>query len=165
MIHSSGANLSLGKIPRSRGFTLIEVMLAILVILLGLVPLLGLLVKCVHVHSVSDSLTQGTLLAESQLSELLSQSDLTERRYQGRFDLEGSDVEYRWSADVSPLAEPVVASLSSIGLWHVTLTLTWAESDSDKEVRLDTVVRNPNEIQMRTGDLNISSEGTRRGTL
>ncbi len=164
-MHASGTHLSHRGQFRSSGFSLFEVMLAILVILLGLIPLLSLLVKCIHVHTVSDSVTQGMLLAESQLSELLSRSDLTERRYQGRCDLESSDIEYRWSAEISRPAEPVVASLSSVGLWHVTLALTWAESDSDKEVRLDTVVRNPNQIHIQTDASNRSSEGTRRAAL
>jgi prepilin-type N-terminal cleavage/methylation domain-containing protein len=165
MIHSSGANLSLGKMPRSRGFTLLEVMLAIVVVLLGLVPLLGLLVKCIHVHTVSESLTQGTLLAESQLSELLAESALTKRHYEGRCELEATDIEYRWSADVEAFAEPMIASVPLLGLRHVTLTLTWAEAGSDHEVTLETVVRNPNTIRVQTNDLNTSPEGTRRETL
>ena len=165
MIHSNGANLSQSKMCRGRGFTLLEVMLAIVVVLLGLVPLLSLLVKCIHVHAVSESLTQGTLLADSQLSELLAERALAERHYQGRCEKEGSDIEYRWSADVEALAEPMIASMPLRGLWRVSLTLSWAESGSDNEVILETVVRNPNIIRVQTNDLNTSSEGSRRGTL
>ena len=165
MIHPSGANLSLGKMSRCRGFTLLEVMLAIVVILLGLVPLLGLLVKCIHVHTVSEGLTRGTLLAESQLSELLAESDLTERHYEGRCEQEASEIEYRWSAEVEAFAEPMIASVPLPGLWHVTLTLAWAETGSDHEVTLETVVRNPNMIRVQTKILDTSSEGTRRETL
>ena len=169
MRRSSESNQSQVEERRSRGFTLLEVMLAICVILLGLVPLLNLLVRCIHVHQVAESLTQGTLMAESQLSELLAKSSLTEGHYQGRCEQEGEETQYRWSAQVEPLPEtvlgPIVESMPLTGLWHVTLILTWAEANKDKEVTLETVVRNPNQSRLQTTGSKMPSEGPRRGTL
>ena len=150
---------------RPRGFSLLEVMLAIVVILLGLVPLLHLMVKCLHMHHVAESLTQGTLMAESQLSELLAKSTLAEGHHQGRCELEATDVQYSWSAEIEPLSEPMIESMPLTGLWHVTMTLTWVESSKDREVTLETVVQNPNQSRIQTMGAKTSSEEGRRGTL
>ena len=150
---------------RPRGFSLLEVMLAIVVILLGLVPLLHLMVKCMHMHHVAERLTQGTIMAESQLSELLAKSDLAEGHHQGRCELETSEVEYNWSADIVPLSEPMIESMPLMGLWHVTMTLTWVEADKDKEVTLEMVVQNPNQSRIQTMGTTTSSGEGRRGTL
>jgi prepilin-type N-terminal cleavage/methylation domain-containing protein len=165
MRRSRGHSLSPGEACRCCGMTLLEVMLAIVVILLGLVPLLHLLVKCMHVHQVADSLTHGTLMAESQLSELLAQSDLTEKKYQGRCESETSDIEYRWSATVEPLPDPMIESVPLTGLWHVTLTMTWAEARQDKEVTLETIVQNATQSHIQMTGSKTPSKDTGNGTL
>ena len=162
---SSSDSLPQTRRHRLRGFSLLEVMLAIMVILLGLVPLLHLMVKCMHMHHVAESLTQGTLVAESQLSELLAESTLAEGHHQGRCELEASDVEYSWSAEIEPLPEPMIESVPLTGLWHVTMTLTWVEANKDREVTLETVVQNPNQSRIQTMGAKTSSEEGRRGTL
>jgi len=165
-MQASRSDLSLQtRSRRPRGFSLLEVMLAIVVILLGLVPLLHLMVKCMHMHHVAESLTQGTLMAESQLSDLLAKSDLAEGHRQGRCELEASVVEYSWSANIEPLPGPMIESVPLTGLWHVTMTLTWVEADKDREVTLETVVQNPNQSRIQTMGAKRSSEEGRRGTL
>jgi len=165
MRRSSGRGVEGARHSRSCGMSLLEVMLAIVVILLGLVPLLHLLVKCMHVHQIADSLTQGTLIAESQLSELLSESDLTEKQYRGTYELETSDVEYRWSATVEPLPEPMIESVPLTGLWHVTLTMTWAEARQDREVTLETIVQNANQSHIQMTGPKTPSKEMGHGTL
>ena len=73
-------------VPKRPGFTLIEVILAVCIIVLALVPLLGLHLQCIQTQDVARALSRATVLASNQLVNLATDKDLKTGSYHGSID-------------------------------------------------------------------------------
>lgn len=58
-----------------RGFTLLEVMIALAIVSIALVGLLGLGNRSIGVHDRLQKITQGTLLAQQRMTEIENQAE------------------------------------------------------------------------------------------
>jgi hypothetical protein len=126
---------------RVPGFTLIEVILAVCIILLALVPLLHLHVKCIQTHDVARALSKATVLASNQLVNLTTDKELKTGSYQGSIDDDQHDIVYHWSAVVEDMPEHFLDPLAATGLRRVQLTLEWGGRNKNRKVALETLIR------------------------
>lgn len=116
----------------SRGFTLIEIMIALAVLAISLTVLLGLRNRDIALSGYSGHLTEATLLARQQIAEITFAGfpDLGEK--EGDFGEERPG--YRWKQEVKQTPYDVVRELN--------LDVLWKEGGREESVRFTTFVFN-----------------------
>ena len=110
------------KILHNRGFTLLEVMIAVALIAVALVTLLGSQSQSVSYANSAKFETMAALLAQSKMSKILIQDADALSGDSGDF---GDDYQgYAWEATVSDVS---IAGLDTISeyLKQIDLTVTW----------------------------------------
>ena len=111
-----------------RGFTLLEVMIALAIIGIALVTLLGLETRTIQLAERQQRVTQATLLAQEKMTEIeigeQSRSVLgeSEELFESPFDL------YRLSVTSEPTPLPAIEM--------VTVTVAWGKAGSTEQVEL-----------------------------
>ncbi len=110
------------KISHNRGFTLLEVMIAVALIAVALVTLLGSQSQSVSFANSAKFETMAALLAQSKMSEITIQDADSLSSDRGDF---GDDYPgYAWEATVSGVSIEGVGALSDY-LKQIDLTVTW----------------------------------------
>jgi type IV pilus modification protein PilV len=123
--------------PISAGFSLIEVMVAMLILGIGLVGLVHGLDTALASHKDSEIRTQAALLAAGQIESLRADGFVTEGDYDGEFD--GDLSNYSWKETVKPT--------SPEGLYEVTVTI---HKDGGEIYELRTMLFDPPVIREET---------------
>lgn len=129
--------LNLGKID---AFTLIEVLIALAITLIGLVPLLHLLTTSILMADSAWNLSQATLIGNSKLAEVIAENNLEIGIDQGSVESEEKEIFFDWQSKV---IEANINELEDTGLKDlrkVTVTVTWHEGQSQKQIFLTTYV-------------------------
>ena len=109
-------------ILNNRGFTLLEVMIAVALIAIALTALLGSQSQSVSFANSAKFETMAALLAQSKMSEIVSQETLDLSSDSGDF---GEDYPgYTWESSVSDVSIPGDPTLSDY-LKQVDLTVSW----------------------------------------
>ena len=88
---------------RSRGFTLLEVMLAVAISAIGIVSLLELFGGSMRLARISTEQTRAVVLASSLMDQALWRAELPER------DFSGEEGDYRWTISIKAV-DPQLAS-------------------------------------------------------
>ena len=128
---------SSATVRASRGFSLLEMLVALVILSLSLGSLYQSTTAAIRNVSVADQYTRATMLAESMLA---SASDLRteEASVSGTFDI------YRWETTAWPAENPLAlgneAGLRGAALQYVRVTVSWPGGQSDRKVSLLTVV-------------------------
>ncbi len=129
--------LNLGKID---AFTLIEVLIALAITLIGLVPLLHLLTTSILMADSAWNLSQATLIGNSKLAEVIAENNLEIGIEQGSVESEEKEIVFDWQSKV---IEANINELEDTGLKDlrkVTVTVIWYEGQSQKQIFLTTYV-------------------------
>jgi len=129
--------LNLGKID---AFTLIEVLIALAITLIGLVPLLHLLTTSILMADSAWNLSQATLIGNSKLAEVIAENNLEIGIDQGSVESEEKEIVFDWQSKV---IEANITELEDTGLKNlrkVTVAVTWHEGQSQKQIFLTTYV-------------------------
>jgi general secretion pathway protein I len=113
--------------PQSRGFTLLEVMLAVAIMALVLVSLLGLQSRSSKDVELAEHITTATLLAKQVMTETLLVKPLPLLEKEGEFDDE-EFADYTWMKIVVPTPVPQVL--------EVRVAVLWKEGDRQEQVEL-----------------------------
>lgn len=118
----------------SRGFTLLEVMIALAVVAIALVTLLGTGSRSIDVHGRLQKITQATLLAQQRMSEIEIQaaggSGLPLLEEEGVFEAPFEQFRWRVLYEDSPLPQ----------LKIVTVTVAWGEERRNEMVDLNSFI-------------------------
>lgn len=128
---------SLASLRANRGFSLLEMLVALVILSLSLGSLYQSTTAAIRNVSVANQYTRATMLAESMLA---SASDLRteEASVSGTFDI------YRWETTAWPAENPLAlgneAGLRGAALQYVRVTVSWPGGQSDRKVSLLTVV-------------------------
>ena len=128
---------SLASVRANGGFSLLEMLVALVILSLSLGSLYQSTTAAIRNVSVADQYTRATMLAESMLA---SASDLSteEASVSGTFDI------YRWETTAWPAENPLAlgneAGLRGAALQYVRVTVSWPGGQSDRKVSLLTVV-------------------------
>jgi general secretion pathway protein I len=121
---------------RNRGFTLLEVLVAVAVLATALVSLLSLHGQNVRTIAYDRHLSRATLLAQDLMTRtLVGEAFPNPTRSSGEF---ASDPDYRWELEV--LRGPTRELEDQVA--EIRIRVFWDERDPDA-VRLATLVRRP----------------------
>jgi type II secretion system protein I len=132
---------------RSRGFTLVESVVALAVAAIALVALLRLQVVAMRTADKAQGLTQAVLLAQQKMAEALSSNSLSLGTESGLVAAHGD--RFTWQREVADAhpAPPVPADpawttnqplLHPTRLRQLTVEVRWQNGPGDKCVRLTT---------------------------
>ena len=127
-----------GRNRNKRGLTLIEVMLAVVILGISLVILVSTAAKCLSIAKKARNYeTARELLARLELEEPIKKDKITDANGSGSFDSEYSA--YTWEREVE------FVGLEEDGLWKVTSTVKWSESTGQNSEQLVTYLFAPQE--------------------
>ena len=137
------------------GFTLLEVLVAIAVVAIALVPLLRLHLLSLDATVRAQDLTTAVLLAQGKLATLAPGPALQSGEEEGAFD-DPELVRFRWHTTVTehvlpPLTLPTSTQgqppepPAEIKVWHIAVTVRWADGQSERNYTLDTYAMDTSE--------------------
>lgn len=121
---------------RSRGYTLVEVLVAFLILAMSLTVLLRIFSGGLRSVSVSSDYAEAVMIAETQLAA----AGLDERLVAGETSGVAGE-QFQWTRVVEeyePFPEYVPAARNVSG-YHVTVTVTWPNGDRQRSIDLGTV--------------------------
>ncbi len=132
-LHTTRQHGTTGRTSRcNRGFSLLEVMIALAIVSIALVSLLSLGNRSISVHDRLQRITQATLLAQHKMAETetAGTSKQAGQEMTGIFD-EPFDL-YRWRLDYADTPLPSVTM--------VTVTVAWGDEENNEAVSIDSFV-------------------------
>lgn len=109
---------------KNKGFTLLEVIISMVVVVVGLVLISQAFSVSLHAVGVSDKATLVKMLAEQQIAQLEMQSFSNLQSTNGNFSPDHSEI--TWQEDV--------ANTSLSNLKQVTLTISWTENNATQSL-------------------------------
>ncbi len=116
---------------RSKGFTLLEVMVAVMILGFVIVSLLGLKNRSMQDVMLAERMTSATLLAKRVMTETLAPagmgSQLAPMEDEGEFP-EPEFKDFTWKKIVAPTPLPTVM--------EVRVAVLWKEGERDEQVEL-----------------------------
>jgi general secretion pathway protein I len=115
------------RTPNSRGFTLLEVMLAVVIMAFVLVSLMGLQSRSVQDVMLAEHITTATLLAKRVMTEALLAGIQLPQETDGEFP-EAEFKGYTWKKAVSPT--PIAQVM------EVRVAVLWKEGAREEQVEL-----------------------------
>ncbi len=124
----------------TRGFTLIEVLIALAITVIGLVPLLHLLTTSILMADSAWNLSQATLIGNSRLAEVISQNDLEIGTEKGSVELREKEIVFNWQSKVNEAFIEDLDEMNLADLREVTVTVMWHEGHNQKQISLATYV-------------------------
>ena len=117
------------------GFTLLEVMIALVIVGTALIACLTLANRSVFSNEEVQRITTATMLAQHKMSELETESRLDE--------LNTSDEKGQWDAPYQQYRWEVVYSATPVsGVQQVTVSVLWGDEARNEEVTLDSFLFN-----------------------
>ncbi len=112
-----------------RGFTLLEVMVAVAILAMVLVTLLGVKNRSTEDVMIADHITTATLLAKRVMTETLTTGQLSESEDGGEFP-EEEFKDYTWKKTIAPA--PIVEAK----IMEVHVAVLWKEGTRQEQVEL-----------------------------
>jgi general secretion pathway protein I len=117
------------RTPNSKGFTLLEVMVAVAILAFVLVSLLGLKNRSVQDVMLAEHITTATLLAKIEMTKALLTTTHKEQEEEGEFE-EEEFKDYTWKKTVS------LVPLPQVQIWEVRVAVLWKEGEREEMVEL-----------------------------
>jgi len=122
-------------VPSNRGFTLLEMLVAMAVLATGLLLLLQAVSDSNRAISTSQALTRAVLLAQSQLAEGASATPLKQGMQYGTSE------QMQWRLHTMPYEQPHVLSLDrDIEPWRLRVAVDVQVGGATRQVVVETVV-------------------------
>lgn len=122
---------------RSRGYTLLELMLSAAILAIGLTALVRSFTAGMNVLRQNEKRAIGVVLAQQKLAEIMGMDELADGAEDG--DVEEDVYEgYRWQSEIETLTDYP-------NLKQVRVTISWRDGQRVEDVRIDTYVRVPPE--------------------
>jgi prepilin-type N-terminal cleavage/methylation domain-containing protein len=122
---------------RRRGFTLLEVLIALALLAIGIVGVLGVVTGCLARSRDNADRARATALAQRRLTELTLDPELAPGVEEGDFagaaapaDDDDENARFRWRTTVEATAQD--------GLYHLRATVTWTVAAGERAVELET---------------------------
>ncbi len=125
----------LSRSAAARGFTLIEILVAMMLLAICLVVILQLFSGGLKSGKTAEDYTRAVFYAKEKMEEYLLVEDFQEGVFEGTFD----DI-YRWRVEVvrhDPEEDDETPSL--VDLFHVNVAVFWKISEREKKFQLNTL--------------------------
>ncbi|MFC1652844.1 prepilin-type N-terminal cleavage/methylation domain-containing protein [Planctomycetota bacterium] len=144
------------KVHQQCGFTLVEVLVAMAVLLLGLVPLLQLHVGSLRGLNRTHLHNEASMIARSKLAEVLAEKGEQLHAQRGRLDSSALATVYEWSAEVVAVDDKAPEVLENLQLsWadvrQVTVTVSWRDGQREDSLSLSAYHLTAMHENQRTG--------------
>lgn len=117
------------------GFTLIETLIATMVLAIGIVTIMQLFSGGLRSVSASERYTQALFYAKEKMNEILIVDSLAEGTEEGAFD-----DEYRWRSDIYAIVDETNNSIPLLTRFSVHVTVFWTQGARQKQVDLDSLL-------------------------
>lgn len=119
---------------RPPGFTLIEILVALIVLTVALGAFLQLFSTGMRATTAAEARTLAVLLAQSRLAALGIETPLEAGVFEGAYDQR-----FRWTAEIAPLEDAGASpDDSDVAVYRVTVTVSWGEAPGGGSVTLET---------------------------
>jgi general secretion pathway protein I len=129
------SNRSVCALAQARGFTLIEVLVAFVILAVALGVLLQVFSTGLRNARVAEAYTTATLYAESMLAAVGIEEPLAAGETSGEFD-----DRFRWRLDVQPYEIfDGDDEASAERAFQVVVTVSWGDEDDPRDVTLTTL--------------------------
>lgn len=122
------------------GFTFMEILVALCIVLIALVPLIHLHVTSIHMIDFGSHMARATLVANDRLAEILARDVPELGKSTGRVEEETGGAAYRWTSVVTDAPVPALESVRLMGMRQVHVDVTWQDGERSAIVSLDTLV-------------------------
>jgi general secretion pathway protein I len=121
---------------RSRGFSLLEVLVAFAILALSLGTLLLVFSTGLRNTALAGDYTQAVSLAESKLAEVAAQRPLAPEEAEGT-----ADERFRWRLSVTarPPPEGLSEPVDGLRAYQLKITVSWGEGPRERRVSLRTL--------------------------
>jgi len=123
-----------------RAFTLIEVLLALAVTVIGLIPLLHLLTTSILMNDSAWNLSQATMIGNARLAEIISHNDIKIGTDKGSVECREKEIVFDWQSKITQAYIEELQETNPNDLLKVTVTVIWPEGKSEKQISLTTFV-------------------------
>ena len=123
-----------------RAFTLIEVLIALAITVIGLLPLLHLLTASILMTDSAWNLSQATMIGNARLAEVISRNDLKIGTDKGSVESREKEIVFDWQSKVAEAFIEELEEMNTADLRKVTVTVMWHEGQSQKQISLTTYV-------------------------
>jgi len=123
-----------------KAFTLLEVLIALSVTAIGLIPLLHLLVTSISVMDSAGCLSQASLIGNAKLAEVVGMGRPHVGTDSGTINYEGSDVIFKWQVIVADAHIREFEGIDLSDLRKVNIDVIWNERQRQKQTSLSTYV-------------------------
>ena len=131
---------------QSRGFSLLEILVAFTLLALAMGILMQVFSRGVNGAGLADQYAKATMMAESKLASVGIENILQEGDTNGRFN-----DDFRWRLLISPYVDPApkeavanpvdIESLMAVRLYDVALTVSFKSDDQrERQVILNTLL-------------------------
>lgn len=130
-------HITLHALRIKKGFTLVELVVAFLILVIGVTAILELVSQSALNARYAKDKTTATVLAQQKLEELLSQPDLVPGETEGDFG--DAYPQFRWRAQISEVGGSTVSTESGTGLLHIVVTVEWQDRGQIRNVQLETL--------------------------
>lgn len=140
-----GFQVSSFQFPVSnRGFTLIEILVAISILSISLVVIFQLFSGGLKSSRLSDQYTRGIFHAKEKMEEILLSTEFTEEGAEGGFgDL------FRWKSEIVRIEQAEEeASKLPFDTYNIKVDIFWDEGDKEKQFSISTM----KVVEKKTGD-------------
>jgi type II secretion system protein I len=122
------------------GFTFLEILIALCIVLIALVPLIHLHVASIRMIDSSSHRAKAAILANDRLAEIMAQKVPDLGKSSGRVEDANDGTVYRWTAVVTDTRPPEIESVPLAGMRQVHVDVAWQNGDQDVVVSLDTFI-------------------------
>jgi hypothetical protein len=152
------------RLRGSAGFTFLEILVALCIVLLALVPLLHLHMASIRMLDAGVHEAKAALLANDKMGEILAQETPEAGQSGGRVADANDGTVYRWTAVVAQARPAEVDALPLLGLRQVRVDVAWENCGREALVSLGTYVYVPVVGERKILE-NASSEKSNRPTV
>jgi prepilin-type N-terminal cleavage/methylation domain-containing protein len=124
------------RIIRQFAFTLVEVLVALVVLAIGAVTLLELQLFSMRAGDRAARQSQAVLFANQKMAEVLAAASVGLDSSQGVTDEDTPGGPLNWTVTVADLSSAEIQGASTTGLHSVTVDVTWPEGEAERKVEL-----------------------------
>jgi len=129
------------KKDRENGFTLIEVLIAIVILSVGLLGMAALTVGIINGNAFSNRVSTATTLAQDKMEEIWEQ-DYSDVALETKAALPSPFANYEREVEVDTASIPDIVGPPAqlIGMKIVTVTVSWTDQIGGHEVKQNTIL-------------------------
>lgn len=121
-------------------FTLLEVLVALAITAIGLVPLLHLLITSISAMDSASYLSHATFIANEKLAEAEDKGYTRLGNESGVIENEDNNAVYKWQVDVTEPQQSEIKELKLNGLKKINVCVLWNEGLTKKQVTMSTLI-------------------------